>query len=140
MAICLGLAMDRFLLFELMSATRNLKYSATIFFMFSIETSLSCLASRSSRASLADSRVAGRPVKRVCATIRFNAPSKSRTFDLKRSPIRKATLSCNSMFSIAALLFRMATRVSNSGGSIATVKPQPKRDFNRSSTPETSFG
>ncbi len=35
---------------------------------------------------------------------------------------------------------RIATRVSSSGGSIATVSPQPKRDFKRSSTPLISFG
>ena len=41
---------------------------------------------------------------------------------------------------IAALLMRIATQVSSSGGSIATVNPQPKRDFKRSSSPSTSFG
>ena len=35
----------------------------------------------------------------------------------------------------SALLIKIATRVSNSGGSTATVNPQPKRDFKRSSTP-----
>ena len=35
----------------------------------------------------------------------------------------------------AALLIRIATRVSKSGGSIATVRPQPKRDFSRASRP-----
>ena len=35
---------------------------------------------------------------------------------------------------------KIATRVSKSGGSTATVKPQPKRDFKRSSTPSISLG
>jgi len=33
------------------------------------------------------------------------------------------------------LVMRIATKVSSSGGSIATVRPQPKRDFRRSSSP-----
>ena len=43
--------------------------------------------------------------------------------------MKKATSSGRSTFDIAALLIRIATQVSSSGGSIATVRPQPKRDF-----------
>ena len=34
----------------------------------------------------------------------------------------------------------MATRISSSGGSIATVRPESKREIRRSSMPEISFG
>jgi hypothetical protein len=57
-----------------------------------------------------------------------------------RLAMKNATSSGKSTCVIAALLMRMATQVSSSGGSIATVKPQPKRDFKRSSSPSTSFG
>ena len=72
--------------------------------------------------------------------IRFRAPSSSRTFERMRLATKNATSSGKSTLDIAALLIRIATQVSSSGGSIATVKPQPNRDFSRSSRPSTSFG
>ena len=49
--------------------------------------------------------------------------------------MKNATSSGNSTPAACALLIRIATQVSSSGGSIATVNPQPKRDFRRSSRP-----
>ncbi|MOA25696.1 hypothetical protein D3C78_1464370 [compost metagenome] len=45
---------------------------------------------------------------------------------------KKATSSGMSAFSARALLIRMATRISSSGGSMATVRPESKRDTRRS--------
>ena len=39
-----------------------------------------------------------------------------------------------------AFFIKIATLISNSGGSIATVKPESKREMRRSSMPEISFG
>ena len=43
-------------------------------------------------------------------------------------------------YNISAFFNRIATRISSSGGSIATVSPQLKRVLKRSSTPGISFG
>jgi len=54
--------------------------------------------------------------------------------------MKNATSSGRSLPVACAFDMRMATHVSSSGGSIETVRPQPKRDFSRSSRPVTSFG
>jgi hypothetical protein len=57
-----------------------------------------------------------------------------------RLAMKNATSSGSVTLTDCALVMRIATQVSNSGGSIATVSPHPKRDFSRSSSPSTSFG
>ena len=57
-----------------------------------------------------------------------------------RFAIKKETSSGNGIPDCSAFFLIIATRVSSSGGSMATVRPQPKRDFRRSSSPFTSFG
>ncbi|MNC90087.1 hypothetical protein D3C83_61360 [compost metagenome] len=69
-----------------------------------------------------------------------SAPSSSRTFERIRFAMKKATSSGRSPPAAWDFDMRIATQVSTSGGSIATVSPQPKRDFSRSSRPVTSFG
>ena len=83
---------------------------------------------------------AGRPVKRELAITRRSEPSCSRTLERTRFAMKNAISSGNSTLLSTALLLRIATQVSSSGGSIETVKPQPKRDFRRSSRPPTTFG
>ena len=61
-------------------------------------------------------------------------------FERTRLPIKNATSFGSSTPKVVALAHRIATRVSRSGGSTATVKPQPNRDFSRSSNPSTSLG
>ena len=102
--------------------------------------SLSCAAIMSRNALLAKSRLISFPVNVALAMTLRRAPSSSRMFDRIRLPMKNATSLGNTALSCKALLCKMATLVSRSGGSIATVKPQPKRDFNRSSKPDTSFG
>ena len=92
-AICRGRAIERLRRFDNKSATRILKYSATVFWMFSTVTSLSCNASTSRSASLANSSVIGWPVKRAFASTRRNAPSSSRTFERIRCAMKNATSS-----------------------------------------------
>lgn len=100
----------------------------------------SCNASKSRSASRTKSMVIARPVKLALAMTRFSAPSNSRTLDRRRLAIKNATSPGKRMSFSSAFFIRIATRVSSSGGSIATVSPQPKRDFKRSSTPLISFG
>ncbi len=59
-------------------------------------TSLSCSASRSRSASLANSSVMARPVKRELAITRRSAPSSSRTLERMRLAMKKATSSGSS--------------------------------------------
>ena len=54
--------------------------------------------------------------------------------------MKNATLSSSLTPSISAFFSRIATRISSSGGSTATVRPQPKREISRSSMPVISFG
>ncbi len=54
--------------------------------------------------------------------------------------MKNATCSSMRTRDCAALESRIATRISSSGGSSATVKPQPKREISRSSMPSISFG
>ncbi len=103
-------------------------------------TSFSCTAIMSRRASLAKSRVISAPVNWAVAITRLSAPSSSRTLARMRLATKKATSWGSSMPACCALLMRMATRVSSSGGSTATVRPQPKRDLSRSSRPSISLG
>src|ERR1022692_4092609 len=80
------------------------------------------------------------PVKREFAMTRRSAPSSSRTLERMRLAMKNATSSARSMPTACALPIRIATLVSSSGGSMATVSPQPKRDLSRSSSPSTSRG
>ena len=54
--------------------------------------------------------------------------------------MKNATCSSSLIPLCAAFESMIATRISSSGGSSATVNPQPKREINRSSMPEISFG
>ncbi|KAG1081061.1 hypothetical protein G6F40_015642 [Rhizopus arrhizus] len=54
--------------------------------------------------------------------------------------MKKATSSGMGTPSDSALRSRIATRISSSGGSIATVRPESKREFRRLSMPDSSFG
>ena len=54
--------------------------------------------------------------------------------------MKNATSSLRSTPSASALRSRMATRISSSGGSIATVSPEAKRETSRSSMSFSSFG
>ena len=54
--------------------------------------------------------------------------------------MKKAMSSGSVTASASAFLRTIATRISSSGGSIATVRPQPKREISRSSIPAISFG
>jgi len=114
-----GRVIERLRRFDNRSATRILKYSATVFWMFSIVTSRSCNASRSFSASFAKSSVIGRPVNCEFAITRRSAPSSSRTLERMRLATKNATSSGNSTLAALALLIRIATHVSSSGGSIA---------------------
>ena len=71
---------------------------------------------------------------------RLSAPSSSLTLERSRLAIKKATSSGSTILFSNALRIKMATRVSNSGGSIAIVSPQPNRDLSLSSTPSISLG
>ena len=108
--------------------------------MFSMVMRRACSESRSLSASLVNSRVMGSPVKRELAITRRSAPSSSRTFERIRLAMKSATSSLSVTPVASALVLRMAAQVSSSGGSMATVRPQPKRDFRRSSRPATSLG
>jgi hypothetical protein len=54
--------------------------------------------------------------------------------------MKNATCSSTFMPVAAALESKIATRISSSGGSSATVRPQPKREMRRSSMPVISLG
>ena len=71
-------------------------------------------------------------LKREYARILRSAPSSSRTFERTFFATKKATSSGISAVSARALLIRIATRISSSGGSIATVRPESKREIRRS--------
>ena len=53
--------------------------------------------------------------------------------------MKNATSLGRSALATLAFFIKMAARVSSSGGSMATVSPQPNRDLSRSSSPSTSF-
>ncbi|MCY1368870.1 hypothetical protein D9M69_558760 [compost metagenome] len=61
-----------------------------------------------------------------------SAPSSSRTLERTFLATKNATSSGMTAFSTAALLIRIATRISSSGGSMATVRPESKRETRRS--------
>src|SRR5215467_4716149 len=61
--------------------------------MFSMVTSFACSESRSFSATLVNSSVMARPVKRELAITRRKAPSSSRTFERIRFAMKKATSS-----------------------------------------------
>ncbi|MNT73255.1 hypothetical protein D3C72_2119360 [compost metagenome] len=69
-----------------------------------------------------------------------SAPSSSRTLERRCLATKNATSSGTLTFSAAAFFIRMATRISSSGGSMATVSPESKREISRSSMPVISFG
>ncbi len=79
-------------------------------------------------------------VKLDIAKILFKAPSSSRTLERICFAIKNATSSEIFILFASAFLSRIATRISSSGGSMATVRPQLKRVLKRSSTPSISFG
>ena len=54
--------------------------------------------------------------------------------------MKNATCSSIRMPTDCALESRIATRISSSGGSSATVRPQPNREIRRSSMPAISLG
>jgi hypothetical protein len=54
--------------------------------------------------------------------------------------MKKAISSERGTASASAFFNTIATRISSSGGSIATVNPQPKREMSRSSMPAISLG
>ena len=67
----------------------------------------------------------------------------SRSYSLApriRFPIKKATSSGNLILLSSAFLSKIATRISSSGGSITTVRPQLNLVLNLSSTPGISLG
>ncbi len=74
------------------------------------------------------------------AIIRFKAPSNSRTLERICLATKNATSSSRWILTLSAFLSKIATRISNSGGSMATVNPQLKRVRKRSSTSMISLG
>src|SRR5690554_5821805 len=81
-----------------------------------------------------------RPVKGAFAITKRSAPSSSRTLERIFCAIKKAASLLSFTLACSAFFIRMATRVSSSGGSTITVRPQPNRDFSRSSIYTISFG
>ncbi|OQB99737.1 MAG: hypothetical protein BWX79_03061 [Alphaproteobacteria bacterium ADurb.Bin100] len=100
--------------------------------MFSTEICRFWIDSRSRSASRASWMEMSFWLKRLYARILRSAPSSSRTLERTFLATKKATSSGISTLSARALLIRMATRISSSGGSIATVRPESKRETRRS--------
>src|SRR3569832_568415 len=100
--------------------------------MFSTEIWRFWIDRRSRRASRASWIDTSFWMKRLYARILRRAPSSSRTLERTFFATKKATSSGISAFSERALLIRMATRISSSGGSMANVKPESKREIRRS--------
>ena len=85
-------------------------------------TSFACKDSRSLSASWVKSSVIAWPVKRELAITRRSAPSSSRTLERIRFAMKNATSSGRCALTCCAFVMRIATQVSSSGGSIATVE------------------
>ncbi len=100
----------------------------------------SCTLSKSRSAFCANSSEIASPDSSARSHKVFSAPSRSRTLEGMRRAIRYATSSGSATPLTSALESRIAARVSKSGGSIATDKPQPRRDESRGSRLATSLG
>ena len=94
----------------------------------------------SRRASFARSSDSSRLLKRAKASTFLRAPSSSRTLERMCLAMKNAMSSDSSTESASAFFSTIATRISSSGGSMATVRPTPKREIRRSSMPAISFG
>ncbi len=70
---------------------------------------------------------------------RFSAPFQLTNVERRRCNVRTPLHPAGECRSHRLFHVIMTTRVSSSGGSIATVRPQPRRDLGRSSTPLISF-
>ena len=80
------------------------------------------------------------PLKREIATTLLSAPSSSRTLATTCWAINKAQLRGKSTALLSAFFNKISIRVSISGGSTPTDKPQEKRDTKRASNSVNSFG
>jgi len=111
-----------------------------VFCISSGVVSLSSVLIKSFKTSFVKSMVISRPIREEKAVSLVNRPSSSLIFDVTLLASKKATSFVREMFFSNAFFFKIATRVSVSGGCMSAISPHWKRDRILSSSLLISLG